>query len=272
MSATDQATSTSPVEQGSLDETSSAFEQRWSHLISVTNWEKGKIIHQWRQALVDAGANATEYSDDAWSRRVGGVSGQHTGRLRRVHERFHALRETFPGLYWSHFNAATDWNDAEMWLEGAVQNKWSVQAMRKQRLEATGGRPEEMAAEEPAAEYDEDASTGESTSPTAAAEFLNEIIGPNLDEGPDFGDEPPSHTDAERNTSAAEMEIAAQMGDVSTPAPFEDMPELPMDMAEAFENLKLSILRHKSKDWRDVPLDAVLYIVNGLKQLAISPM
>lgn len=271
MSALDQTGSENVVDQAS-----SAYEHRWARLISVTNWEKGKTIHEWRTELVETGASSKEYSDDAWSRRVGGVSGQHAGRLRRVHELFADQRETFPGLYWSHFQAALDWNDAEMWLEGAVQSRWSVQQMREQRLDALGGKKSDLEPEEPAAEFDEDAAGGENTTPNGAEEILGEMIGdlsgPNLDEGPDFGDEPASRADAERKTGGDGLEIAASEGDVNAPAPFEDMPELPVDMAEAVEMLKLSILRHKSKNWRDVELEDALYVLNGLKQLAMSAM
>ena len=106
--------------------------------MSTTNWEKGRIIFQWRAALVAADTQAAEYADEAWSRRVGGVSPQHVGRLRRVHERFAAARGQFPGLFWSHFQAALDWDDAEMWLEGAVQSRWSVADMRRRRSETLG--------------------------------------------------------------------------------------------------------------------------------------
>ena len=75
-----------------LDTASQPYLGRWNLLVSTTNWEKGRIISDWRQTLIDAGAPAQEYSDDAWSRRVGGVSGQHVGRLRRVFERFGAVR------------------------------------------------------------------------------------------------------------------------------------------------------------------------------------
>ena len=94
---------------------------------------EGRIIHEWRTSLVDSQASPTQYSDEAWSRRVGNVSGQHVGRLRRVFERFGGVQPSYANLYWSHFQAALDWNDAEMWLEGAVQNNWSVAQMRSSR-------------------------------------------------------------------------------------------------------------------------------------------
>src|SRR4029079_8558432 len=116
-------------------------------------------IHEWRQAMVDAESPAAEYSDDTWSRRAGNVTGQHVGRLRRVYERFGGVFQDYPGLYWSHFQAAIDWNDAEMWLEGAIQNRWSVSEMRRERWQAFGGWEEQRRqdGEIVAAELDEDA-------------------------------------------------------------------------------------------------------------------
>ena len=64
------------------------------------------------------------------------------GRLRRVFQRFGTTQQDYAGLFWSHFFAALDWNDAEMWLEGAVQNGWSVSAMRRQRWETLDGTPD----------------------------------------------------------------------------------------------------------------------------------
>ena len=93
---------------------------RWRGLVSTTNWEKGKIIADWRQDLKDGGAPQAEYSDESWSQLVGDVTPQHVGRLRRVHERFHETWKSYDGLYWTHFLAALDWDDSEMWLEGGA--------------------------------------------------------------------------------------------------------------------------------------------------------
>ena len=121
-----------------VDQTSDQFVGQWRMLVSTTNWEKGRIIHEWREALRESGASAAEYSDEAWCRRVGHVTPQHVGRLRRVSHGFAAVREDYAGLYWSHFQAALDWTDAEMWLEGAVQNGWSISEMRAKRHETLG--------------------------------------------------------------------------------------------------------------------------------------
>ena len=52
------------------DEASQAFVGQWNRLISTTNWEKGRIIHEWRAALMENGAAITDYSDETWSRMV----------------------------------------------------------------------------------------------------------------------------------------------------------------------------------------------------------
>ena len=111
---------------------------QWNRLVSTTNWEKGRIICQWREALMSAGSPVTEYSDEAWAQLVGGVTSQHVGRLRRVFQRFGEDFDQYPGLFWSHFQAALDWDDAPMWLEGAIQNDWSVSQMRGKRWETLG--------------------------------------------------------------------------------------------------------------------------------------
>lgn len=51
-----------------LDAASQPFVGQWNQLVSTTNWEKGRIILDWREALIEAQAPAVEYSDEAWSR------------------------------------------------------------------------------------------------------------------------------------------------------------------------------------------------------------
>ncbi len=119
-----------------VDPNSESFVGRWQSLVSQTNWEKGKIISEWRQAKIDDGATSSQYSDEAWASMVGFVTCQHVGRLRRVYDRFGETWSTYAGLYWSHFWAALDWDDAELWLEGASQSHWSISQMRRTRAKA----------------------------------------------------------------------------------------------------------------------------------------
>jgi hypothetical protein len=255
----------------SLIEASQPYVGRWSRLISTTNWEKGRIIVEWRAALVAQEVPVTEYSDDAWSRLVGGVTGQHVGRLRRVYQRFGTSQEKYTGLYWSHFQAALDWNDAEMWLEGARQSGWSVAQMRDERWKTLGqlesDRP--RSADIVSSETDEDFEVSRSQSPPITGEY-SEITGPCHD-GPDFGDEPSA---SPRDGTAAGtdwLENAPSVPPVQIVRPFENLPELPDDLAEAFDSMKLAILHHKRDAWQQIPAADVLHTLDALKALVLAP-
>ncbi len=264
------------------EETSLQFVGEWDRLVSSTNWEKGRIIHDWRSALIDAQASPTQYSDEAWSRRVGNVTGQHVGRLRRVFERFGGVRTTYTGLYWSHFQAALDWNDAEMWLEGAVQNDWSVSQMRSSRWLAMGSPDEQQPrdADVVTAEMDEDFSDTAAEIVEPAEHSRSEIegsSGPDYGEGPDFGDDAESaEVDSSDDGAGMGEPFDASAGDFSAapsepPArPFENLPALPPDLSDAMESFKLSILRHKVAGWSDVSRDDILAAIDALRQFAMA--
>ena len=257
------------------EETSLEFLGQWQRLVSTTNWEKGRIICQWRKALIDSGAPWQEYSDEAWSRRVGNVSSQHVGRLRRVAELFAEQRETYPGLYWSHFQAAIDWPDAEMWLEGAVQSGWSISQMRRQRAETLGILP----ADEPQqpvvdAELDEDYSPAagelvEVHDPDATSGNRDEpgyAAGPNYADGRDFGDE-----SSAVGIDEPDEERGVEHEPPPAVRPFEQLAELPADVAEAFESFKLAILHHKLAGWAEISCRDLIGALESLKQLALAP-
>jgi hypothetical protein len=258
-----------------VEEASQPFVGRWNQLVSTTNWEKGHIITEWRDALHDAGAPATEYSDEAWARRVGGVTGQHVGRLRRVYQRFANVCEDYPGLYWSHFHAALDWDDAEMWLEGAVQARWSVSQMRRQRWEAMGAIAEETPQDEEVvvAEKDEDFEPALEQEPIVqqVSGELAEVHGPSAADGTDSGSSEEAATAAESDSSASIYADERPEETVQFVRPFENLGELPDDLAEAFESFKLAILRHKADDWRQISREDVLAALDALKELAIAP-
>ena len=252
------------------DEASQPFVGRWNHLVSTTNWEKGRIVVEWRQALIDAKSPAREYSDEVWARLVGAVTGQHTGRLRRVYERFGQTYQEYRGLYWSHFHAALDWDDAEMWLEGAVQSRWSVSRMRRQRWEAMGA----VESERPLDEEIVVAGLDEDVDPTLAGgtpvqhvpDKFAEVQGRPVPEGPDFGDADEAHAHPRSGEAAESAEDA-----IPLVRPFANLAELPDDLADAFEAFKLAILRHKADGWRQISLDDVMGALESLKQLAWAP-
>jgi len=256
----------------SLD-ASTEYVGRWNRLVSTTNWEKGRIIAEWREALRASGAEAGEYSDEAWSRAVGNVTPQHVGRLRRVHERFGDVYEQYAGLYWSHFHAALDWPDAEMYLEGAVQCGWSVSQMRNQRWENLGRLPDHKPddADIVAAEWDEDISAADDAPPSTISESTGEVH----DAGyrPDaLDDESESaESDAEELSLADSPDLPIDAPEAALVRPFEALPPLPADLNEAFDLFRLAILNHKVSGWREIARSDVLTVLESLKQLALAP-
>lgn len=252
-------------------ELSAEYVGRWSTLVSVTNWEKGKIITQWREALMGSQAPVVAYSDEAWSRRVGGVTAQHVGRLRRVYERFGEVFSSYERVYWSHFLAALDWDDAELYLEGASQSGWSVSQMRHMRWEAAGADPDAVPVEAdivsstvdedftPLAEMDEETNMGDS--PRSVAE------GPRPD-GPDFGDESDGTSDFGSQPDDDDALPWEQNAELESP--FATLPSLPVDFAEALEQFKLAIIRHRSQSWADVAQTDVVRALEALKTFTMQ--
>jgi hypothetical protein len=248
---------------------------RWNQLVSHTNWEKGRIIYQWREALVASGAPAAQYADEAWARRVGGVTGQHVGRLRRVYQRFSATCDQYEGLFWSHFQAAIDWEDAEMWLEGAVQNRWSVSQMRHHRWETLGAIADQKPndADIVVSELDEDFEPAVNQSPAEKRQGdRTDFASEPLPEGPDFGDEPAARRQQDRGEDGAAIYADGHVEQsVDFVRPFENLSELPEDLGDAFESFKLAILHHKMDGWQEISREDVLASIAALKELVLAP-
>jgi hypothetical protein len=53
--------------------------------------------------------------------------------------------------------------------------------------------------------------------------------------------------------------------------PFENLPDLPTDLAEAFDSFKLAILHHKTDGWEHVAAGDVLHALDALKALVTAP-
>lgn len=270
-----------------VEELSLAHVGQWNTLVSRTNWEKGAVILRWRETMLDAELPRAAYSDEAWARRVGNVSAQHVGRLRRVSERFADHADGYPNLYWSHFQAALDWNDAELWLEGAVQNGWSVAQMRVQRWEAIGAPDELKPRTEDVftAELDEDVnprndsfasseasrSAGRTEARTAeigAADMVDRFDADEPPFDPD-GDASPKQEPKKPKTKAVEDdsdgpstgELLASLGDLAA---------FPADLGEALAMLKVAILHHKLAGWKDISPPKLLKKIDALKGLIFS--
>ncbi len=248
------------------------FVGQWNQLVSTTNWEKGRIICEWRQALLTSGQPVTDYSDEAWAQWVGHVTSQHVGRLRRVTQRFGDVHQQYESLFWSHFQAALDWSDAEMWLEGAIQNGWSVSQMRGQRWETLGTSASEQAEQEaleaaaqqksqdeegadpvaqvepPGVEPVSDPRTDEPAADSNAAVGADDTVAPDADT--------PGHASEEPVAQAAARQ---QLGVVCD--------DLPDDVAEAFEQFKLAIIAQRRDGWRAISREGVIECLDALREL-----
>jgi hypothetical protein len=253
------------VDNPALEATFDKYLGRWNLLVSTTNWEKGRIVAEWREALIEAGAPASIYSDEAWSRRVGSVTPQHTGRLRRVYQRFGPIRAEYAGLYWSHFQAALDWDDAEMWLEGAVQNRWSIAQMQGERSRTLGALVEESV-EAVAVEVDEDsAAVPAGLPPSDSATMIDTAEAADTSSDEAFHDgEPCDAADSFAGDDDAEQ-VAAPF------RPFENLPSLPADLREALDTFKVAVIHHRISNWQEVSRDDVLATLDALRQLVLAP-
>jgi hypothetical protein len=265
-----------------IDKLSAPIEGKWNILVSRTNWEKGVLILQWRNELIAANAPGIAYSDDAWARRVGNVSSQHVGRLRRVAERFGDKYKDFAGLYWSHFFAAIDWDDAELWLEGAVQNDWSVAQMRVQRWETIGGSSEQKPQEDDiiVAEIDEDVYSRQSlperiegrSAAIGAADALGELETSSVPAS-NIAGEPSKKKEQTKKDRANQSESdssAPRMGERELLMSLKGISEFPADFAESLELLKVAILNHKLAGWKAISSEQVCQSLELLKLLTTA--
>jgi hypothetical protein len=261
----------SPANEVSIsDETikqSKPFIGQWNGLISTTNWDKGEIISKWRASLKKADASVNEYSDEAWCQLVGGVTPQHVGRLRRTFDRFGKDFKEYEGLYWSHFYASLDWDDAEMWLEGAIQNKWSISQMRHQRWETLGSDPNDQprASDIVATELAEESQTLALSEQNRKSD-PNYVEGP-VHEGPDFGDEDGGKGKSSKGDGVATLADEDSEVEEFIAKPFESFTDLPEDVLDALNAFKIAIITHKTAEWEDVSRDDMMDLLDALKQL-----
>jgi hypothetical protein len=270
-----------PSSNGDALDPADRYVGQWNRLVSTTNWEKGRIICQWRNALIAAGAAVSDYSDEAWSQLVGGVTSQHVGRLRRAFQRFGEVFDQYDGLYWSHFQSALEWEDAEMWLEGAIHNGWSVSQMRGKRWETVGKPGEPMPADELAAETavedeppwmgDENAAgttASERADSPESADATSAKGSKNRDK--EVSDEEEGKPTARSLTSTDDQESPKSPAKARTRLGVE-VDELPEDLADAFEQFKLAIIAQRRLGWSETTPDAVLECLDALRELALAP-
>ncbi len=230
---------------------STAYLNQWHELISRTNWEKGRVICQWRENVCNLHPEVRAVSDRAWSELTGGVSADHVGRLRRTFERFGDTYKNYDRLSWTHFMVAVAWPDAEMWLEGATQNGWTIEQMRTKRWETMGG----LDAERPS---DRDIIVKEIAPEELAADATHKplqqgqydmITGPIID-GPDWGE-------SEEDSSA--------LNTFGHQAFEKVLKQVPDEFSDAIRNLSELIAACHAESWTRVTRRDALKLLNFLK-------
>ncbi|MCR5358291.1 MAG: hypothetical protein K6E55_00215 [Thermoguttaceae bacterium] len=283
--ASDSAEPIPPEKAPLINEIAVEFIGFWNRLISQTNWEKGKVIYSWRTRLVEAGLPRSVYSDEAIAQRIGGISSQHVGRLRRVYEKFGAddapwRGEEYKSLYWSHFQAALDWDDAPRWLKKASLEALSVAQMRIARWEEYGAPADRKPKESDivASEPDEDVNPRNDSQ----AEFLDTVpvaLSEEKDEAKKSAapEETPSPDDEKPENSALLEAKGSDEPWISPVAPtgeilraMGDFPALPDDLARPIAELKEAILNHKVSGWADVSQNDLVVWLGALRGLALS--
>ncbi|MDR2441524.1 MAG: hypothetical protein LBE12_19350 [Planctomycetaceae bacterium] len=269
-----------------IEELSNPYIGNWNTLVSQTNWEKGEVILRWRQTMIAAELPHGAYSDEAWARHVGNISAQHVGRLRRVSERFGEKAHEYPNLYWSHFQTALDWNDAELWLEGAVQNHWSVAQMRVQYWETTGASEDQKPSENDifTAELDEDdlvrneafAVERRIQEKDRTEPKITEIGAADIVEGFDSNSAPfeisgekPKKKKLKNKNSDGNNNCNTSTAELLTTT-LKDFSDIPSDLAESFEMLKIAILNHKLAGWKEVAPSILIKLLDTFKTLIHS--
>ena len=151
-----------------------------------------------------------------------------------------------------------------MWLEGALQNDWSVNEMRTRRVETLGAvAADGELASVLAVEDDEDYEPPDDTQRIEGVPMAVAAAG-----GVDSEDEIDQADDAASDEWDESAENSARL---EPPAPFARLPELPDDLAEVVESFKLVIIRHRLDGWRETSPRGIVAALDALKSLALAP-
>lgn len=269
-----------PEKEPLIDEIASEFIGFWNVLVSKTNWEKGRVVHSWRTKLIEAGMPRRIYSDESIAQRIGNVSPQHVGRLRRVFERFGSV-EPLPNLFWSHYQAALDWDDADEWLQKASAEKLSVAQTRIARWEKNGAKlahkpkPEDIVDSEKDEDVnpynDSDAASEDETPITPGRASID--VDDETEKKPKKKEKRNKQTDELGEYGGEEEPWEAAQETFTTPQVLEaigNLEPLPQELAEAFEALKVAIMMNKIGGWTEVKPILVAQYLSELKRLLVS--
>ncbi len=256
------------IDSPAIEEAAREYLGRWNRLISSTNWEKGRIISQWREALIEA------------AHRRPAIPTRH-GAARRAMSRPSTLAGCGASINVSsprgiRIRASIGATSKPRWIGTTPKcgSKARCKTVgRSRRCKTSDRKPwalvqEQVEAE--AIELDEDAAdvppdrppegTAASAADAGAAaaavedDVAIDAVGDGDSDSNDFADA----------AGSFEQEPVA-------PRPFENLPHLPADLREAFDSFKLAIVHHRIARWQEASLEDVLATLDALRQLALAP-
>jgi hypothetical protein len=140
---------------------------RAQQALSHCNWEIGECAALWTKKY------ARGRTDADFGTQIG-LSGDQVYQRRRVWETFADVREEYPNIKWSHFYAATNWEDSAECLQWANDLGATVAEMKAWRRSQHG---EDLAQR---SDLDDDAPFGADNEPeyiTAATGFVQDVDG-----------------------------------------------------------------------------------------------
>jgi len=122
------------------------------------------------------------------------------------------------------------------------------------------------------------AAAGQPVTTAVAKSLRDEALDDGEDEEVETNEEAPAGREGSNSGLDSEPEdddegSADGMAERETPKiqrPFAALPPLPADVSDAFEDFKMTILRHKVAGWQDISRGDLLLSLDALKQLALA--
>ena len=145
--------------------------------------------------------------------------------------------------------------------------------MRRTRWESMGSKPNEepQAVDVVAASEDEDFTPlAEVDSDTDFQDGARSVAEGPRAEDPDFGEESEAVGPAASAAAVDDDDDLPWDTDAATPqeSPFAQLPSLPVDLAEALEQFKLAIIRHRADEWAEISQADVIKSLDALRAFA----
>lgn len=228
-----------------IEETEQQLIDRAQTAINTSNWTIGECAAKWTSKY------ARGRTDADFGAKIG-ITGEQVRQRRAVWERFGGNSNTvleFPGLKWSHFYVAIQWDDATDCLSWACEMQATVAEMKAWRRAQRGEDLSEPSVP-PESMIPEDSATGRA-SPPSDVDPVEAETRPSDPVADDTGEE--GAAAAEDAPYSANRPVARQPRStppeiVENPLDFEPPPEL-LKSIESFERSVLKVQGTSSREY-----------------------